>query len=78
MIWKLADIIAYVSQIELLPGDVITTGSPEGVAQGGGGQPDKFLKPGDILESEIEGIGSLRNQIIEDPLPPSWDWDSIR
>jgi 2-keto-4-pentenoate hydratase/2-oxohepta-3-ene-1,7-dioic acid hydratase in catechol pathway len=78
MIWKLTDIIAYVSQIELLPGDVITTGSPEGVAQGGGGQPDKFLKPGDILESEIEGIGSLRNQIIEDPLPPSWDWDSIR
>lgn len=74
MIWKLPDIVAYVSQIELLPGDVITTGSPEGVAQGGGGQPDKFLKPGDVLESEIEGIGALRNPIVDDPLEPSWDW----
>ncbi len=73
MIWKIPDILAYVSQIELLPGDIVTTGSPEGVAQGksGGG---KFLKPGDILESEISGIGSLRNRIIDDPLEPSWAW----
>ncbi len=78
MIWKLPDIIAYVSQIELLPGDVITTGSPEGVAQGGGGQPDKFLVPGDVLESEIEGIGILRNTIAEDSLAPSWDWSKTK
>jgi 2-keto-4-pentenoate hydratase/2-oxohepta-3-ene-1,7-dioic acid hydratase in catechol pathway len=78
MIWKLADIIAYVSQIELLPGDVITTGSPEGVAQGGGGQPDKFLVPGDVLESEIEGIGIMRNTIVEDRLEPSWDWSKAK
>ncbi|MGE0651339.1 MAG: fumarylacetoacetate hydrolase family protein [Alphaproteobacteria bacterium] len=71
MIWKIPDILAYVSQIELLPGDVVTTGSPEGVAQGGDGG---FLEPGDVLESEISGIGSLRNRIVEDPLEPSWKW----
>jgi 2-keto-4-pentenoate hydratase/2-oxohepta-3-ene-1,7-dioic acid hydratase in catechol pathway len=71
MIWKIPDILAYVSQIELLPGDVVTTGSPEGVAQGGDGG---FLEPGDVLESEISGIGCLRNRIVEDPLEPSWKW----
>jgi 2-keto-4-pentenoate hydratase/2-oxohepta-3-ene-1,7-dioic acid hydratase in catechol pathway len=71
MIWKIPDILAYVSQIELLPGDIVTTGSPEGVAQGGDGG---FLEPGDVLESEISGIGSLRNRIVEDPLEPSWKW----
>ncbi len=76
MIWKIPDILAYVSQIELLPGDIVTTGSPEGVAQGGAnkGNGAKFLKPGDVLESEISGIGGLRNRIVEDPLEPSWDW----
>jgi 2-keto-4-pentenoate hydratase/2-oxohepta-3-ene-1,7-dioic acid hydratase in catechol pathway len=54
----------------------VTTGSPEGVAQGGAnkGNGAKFLKPGDVLESEISGIGALRNRIVEDPLEPSWDW----
>lgn len=74
MIWKIPEILAYVSQIELFPGDIVTTGSPEGVAQGGGG--GKFLKPGDILESEIEGLGCLRNRIVDDPLAPSWDWQT--
>ncbi|MFM2129546.1 MAG: hypothetical protein RL477_1092 [Pseudomonadota bacterium] len=74
MIWKIPDILAYVSQIELLPGDIVTTGSPEGVAQGSGGSGGKFLKPGDVLESEIEGIGCLRNRIVEDTLAPSWSW----
>lgn len=71
MIWKIPDILAYVSQIELLPGDIVTTGSPEGVAQGGDGG---FLEPGDVLESEISGIGCLRNRIVDDPLEPSWKW----
>lgn len=73
MIWRIPEILAYVSQIELRPGDVITTGSPEGVAEGGSG--GKFLKPGDILESEVEGIGSLRNRVVDDLLAPSWTWD---
>lgn len=77
MIWKIPDILAYVSQIELFPGDVVTTGSPEGVAQGTG-SADKFLRPGDVLESEIEGIGMLRNAIADDPLKPSWDWAATK
>ena len=74
MIWKIPEIVAYISQIELMPGDVVTTGSPEGVAQGksGGG---RFMQPGDVLESEIEGIGCLRNRIVADPLAPSWNWN---
>lgn len=75
MIWKLPQILAYVSQIQLNPGDVITTGSPEGVAMGKGGlEGSKFMKPGDILESEVTGIGIMRNRIVDDPLEPSWNW----
>jgi 2-keto-4-pentenoate hydratase/2-oxohepta-3-ene-1,7-dioic acid hydratase in catechol pathway len=74
MIWKIPDILAYISQIELLPGDVILTGTPAGVASGHKGDASWQLKPGDILESEIEGIGCMRNPIVEDPLPPSWKW----
>ena len=77
MIWQIPDIISYVSQMELLPGDVILTGTPEGVASGTNDQ-SKQLKPGDVLESEIEGIGCMTNRIIEDTLAPSWDWDKTR
>ena len=73
MIWKIPDIVAYVSQMELLPGDVILTGTPAGVASGSGDN-SKQLKPGDVLESEIEGIGCMTNRIVDDPLPPSWNW----
>jgi 2-keto-4-pentenoate hydratase/2-oxohepta-3-ene-1,7-dioic acid hydratase in catechol pathway len=45
----------------LEPGDVISTGTPEGV--GYARTPVEFLKPGDLLESEIQGIGVLRNPI---------------
>lgn len=74
MIWKIPEIIAYISQMELLPGDVVLTGTPAGVASGSGDE-SKQLKPGDVLESEVEGIGCMVNHIVEDPLPPSWDWD---
>ncbi len=75
MIWKIPQILAYVSQIALYPGDVVMTGSPEGVAMGDGGLAGaKFLQPGDVLESEVDGIGTMRNQIISDPLEPSWNW----
>lgn len=53
-------LISYMSQvITLLPGDVIATGSPSGV--GGLMKPPRFLKPGDVLTTAIEGIGELKN-----------------
>lgn len=45
----------------LLPGTIIATGTPAGV--GMGFDPPKFLKPGDVVECEIEGIGILRNTV---------------
>ncbi|XP_076265233.1 oxaloacetate tautomerase FAHD2A, mitochondrial [Rhynchophorus ferrugineus] len=63
MIFKVNFLVAYLSQIvTLYPGDVILTGTPAGV--GVHRKPPEFLKPGDVLESEIEGIGRLRNEIV--------------
>ena len=45
----------------LLPGTIIATGTPSGV--GMGFDPPKFLKPGDVVECEIDGIGTLRNTV---------------
>lgn len=47
--------------VTLLPGDVIFTGTPEGV--GAARQPPRFLRPGQVLESWIEGIGTMRHQV---------------
>ena len=47
----------------LLPGDIIATGTPAGV--GFARTPPEFLKPGDLVEAEIEGIGTLRNPVVE-------------
>ena len=61
MIFKIRDMIAYWSQMGLNPGDVLTTGTPRGVAAGR--KPDQapwWLKPGDIVEAEVENIGRLR------------------
>jgi len=65
MIFKIRDMIAYWSQMELNPGDVLTTGTPRGVAAGR--KPDQvpwWLKPGDLVEAEVEGLGCLRNRIV--------------
>lgn len=63
MIFSVAQIIEYLSKIiELRPGDVIATGSPEGT--GGSFDPPRFLEAGQTLEIEIEGIGVLRNHVI--------------
>lgn len=63
MIFSVAEIISYLSQsIELRPGDVIATGSPEGT--GGSFDPPRFLKAGQQLEIEIEGIGVLANAVV--------------
>ncbi|XP_065173534.1 fumarylacetoacetate hydrolase domain-containing protein 2 [Atheta coriaria] len=62
LVFKIDFLISYLSQIvTLYPGDVILTGTPAGV--GMHRNPQEFLKPGDVLESEIEGIGKMRNII---------------
>ena len=60
MIWSVAEQIAYLSSILTLePGDVIATGTPDGVGMGRG----QFLQPGDLVEAKIEKIGTLRNPV---------------
>jgi 2-keto-4-pentenoate hydratase/2-oxohepta-3-ene-1,7-dioic acid hydratase in catechol pathway len=51
------------ASLTLHPGDVIATGTPSGVALGM--TPQKFLNVGDVMEAEVEGIGILRNKIVE-------------
>lgn len=56
-------IISYITDtVTLLPGDVIATGTPGGV--GVAMDPPRFLKPGDVVEVEVEGIGVVRNPIV--------------
>ena len=62
MIFPVARIIAVLSEIMTLePGDVIATGTPSGVAHAM--DPPGWMKPGDHVEVEIEGIGVLRNPV---------------
>jgi 2-keto-4-pentenoate hydratase/2-oxohepta-3-ene-1,7-dioic acid hydratase in catechol pathway len=62
MIHSLDKVISYISEIMPLdPGDVIATGSPDGT--GGSRNPTAFLVPGDQVEVEISGIGTLRNTV---------------
>lgn len=61
MIFNVADIVSYISQIITLePGDVIATGTPAGVGMGRG----IFLKPGDKVRVEIECVGAIENEVI--------------
>jgi 2-keto-4-pentenoate hydratase/2-oxohepta-3-ene-1,7-dioic acid hydratase in catechol pathway len=62
MIHNLWAQIAYLSQaFTLEPGDLIATGTPEGV--GVGMEPQQFLQPGDVVRCEIEGIGAIENRV---------------
>lgn len=62
LIFNTFDLIAYMSQVFTLePGDVISTGTPAGV--GFARKPPVFLKPGDVVRIEIEGLGALENPI---------------
>jgi len=64
MIFPLDVIIEWLSKgLTLEPGDVIATGTPEGV--GMGRTPQEFLANGDVIETEVEGIGTMRNRIID-------------
>jgi len=59
LIWDEVHMVRYLSSIlTLYPGDVISSGTPDGV--GAGRKPPEFLKPGDVVTIEIEGIGTLK------------------
>jgi 2-keto-4-pentenoate hydratase/2-oxohepta-3-ene-1,7-dioic acid hydratase in catechol pathway len=63
MIFSVAETIAYISQLLTLePGDIIATGTPEGV--GFKRNPPIYLRDSDVVEVEIEGVGTLRNPVI--------------
>jgi 2-keto-4-pentenoate hydratase/2-oxohepta-3-ene-1,7-dioic acid hydratase in catechol pathway len=63
MVFGVAELVSYISRhMTLEPGDVIATGTPEGVAQG---RPDRpWLRPGDEVVVEIGGLGRLRNRMV--------------
>lgn len=62
MYFKVARIIAELSRgLTLVPGDIIATGTPPGI--GDARKPPEYLKPGDVMETEIVGLGTLRNVI---------------
>jgi 2-keto-4-pentenoate hydratase/2-oxohepta-3-ene-1,7-dioic acid hydratase in catechol pathway len=63
MIYAVDAIIEWVSKgMTLLPGSIIATGTPDGV--GFARTPPEFLRPGDVMETEVEGVGLLRNRIV--------------
>jgi 2,4-didehydro-3-deoxy-L-rhamnonate hydrolase len=63
MIFNVAKIVSYVSQfMTLMPGDVITTGTPPGV--GMGMKPQRFLQKGDVMTLGISGLGEQRQEVI--------------
>ena len=63
MIFGVKKIVSYVSEfMTLLPGDIITTGTPPGV--GSGMKPPKFLNVGDVVTLGIEGLGEQRQEIV--------------
>jgi 2-keto-4-pentenoate hydratase/2-oxohepta-3-ene-1,7-dioic acid hydratase in catechol pathway len=63
MIFTVAEILSHLSQfMTLLPGDVVVTGTPEGV--GAGRKPPQFLKSGDVVELEGGILGSQRQQVV--------------
>ncbi|MBE3589795.1 MAG: fumarylacetoacetate hydrolase family protein [Firmicutes bacterium] len=67
MIFPVDRLIAELSLgMTLLPGDILLTGTPEGV--GFARTPAEFLRPGDEVEVEVEGVGTLRNRVVEAPL----------
>ena len=66
MIYPVDAIIEWLSiGMTLLPGMLIATGTPEGV--GFARTPPEYLQPGDVMESEIDGIGTLRNTVVASP-----------
>jgi 2-keto-4-pentenoate hydratase/2-oxohepta-3-ene-1,7-dioic acid hydratase in catechol pathway len=69
IMWRVEEIIAYISKAEgVLAGELIGSGT---VGRGCGAELGKLLKPGDVVELEVEGIGVLRNRM-GTPAPTGW------
>ncbi|MFT3989062.1 fumarylacetoacetate hydrolase family protein [Aestuariivirga sp.] len=65
MVYGVAHIVAYLSEFfTLMPGDIITTGTPPGV--GMGMKPPRYLKPGDTMRIGIEGLGEQHQAVVRD------------
>ena len=65
MVYGVANVVSYLSQfMSLQPGDVISTGTPPGV--GMGMKPPRYLKPGDVVELGVEGLGVQRQTFVAD------------
>jgi 2-keto-4-pentenoate hydratase/2-oxohepta-3-ene-1,7-dioic acid hydratase in catechol pathway len=63
MVFSVARIVSYLSGLMTLhPGDIIATGTPPGV--GMGRRPPRYLRPGDVVEASVEGLGRQR-QVVE-------------
>jgi 2-keto-4-pentenoate hydratase/2-oxohepta-3-ene-1,7-dioic acid hydratase in catechol pathway len=68
MIFSCAAMIEHLSTaFTLEPGMILSTGTPAGVAAGG--NPPRWLTPGDLVRIEIEGIGTLSNPVVSEPGP---------
>lgn len=66
MVYGVAHLVSYLSRfMSLHPGDIISTGTPPGV--GMGQKPPRYLKAGDVVELGIEGLGTQRQEVLEDP-----------
>lgn len=66
MVFSVAELVAFAAEaMTLMPGDIIATGTPDGV--GVGRNPPVFLRPGDTVRVEIEGIGMLENPVVGGP-----------
>jgi len=66
MVFGVARLVSHLSQfMSLHPGDVISTGTPPGV--GMGMKPPRYLRPGDVVELGIDGLGAQRQEAIADP-----------
>jgi 2-keto-4-pentenoate hydratase/2-oxohepta-3-ene-1,7-dioic acid hydratase in catechol pathway len=63
LIFKIPELIEYISSITpLLPGDIVSTGTPSGV--GGGRTPKRWLQPGETVTVIVEGLGALTNPVV--------------
>jgi len=63
MLFSVRQLVSYISRfMTLLPGDVVATGTPGGVAMGM--NPPRYLQPGDLVECGVDGIGTLEHRII--------------
>ncbi len=65
LVFDVPCLVSFCSEVFTLePGDIIATGSPRGLAKDH--DPPAFLLPGDLMETEIEGLGTCRNRIVDE------------